>query len=181
MQSIYHFKLVYMKSSTLLLVLVCAFLATCVFSGCLGSDDSANNTTNNSTNNSTTYNPVTVITVTEDGLEVEGSNDDGPSFIVDLNGTQIPKVGEVVEIRTKGNPTTGYEWKALVSENSTLKLLNATYVTDPHAEGMAGVGGTYIWYVTSDTAGTYEFNASYSRSWENESIRSFSLDLTFVE
>jgi Predicted secreted protein len=173
-----------MKSGALFLVLVCVFLSACALSGCLGSDDSVNNTnntTNNSTNNSTTYNPVTVITVTEDGLEVEGSNDNGPSFIVDLNGTQIPKIGEVVEIRTKGNPTTGYEWKASMSENSKLKLLDSAYVADAHAEGMTGVGGTYIWYVTSDAAGTYVFNASYSRSWENESIRSFSLDLTFVE
>ena len=166
-----------MKPITLFSILVCVFLSACVLSGCLGSDDSANNTTNNST----VYKPVTVITVTEDGLEVEGGNVGDPRFNVELNGTQVPKVGEVVEIRTKGNPTTGYEWKALVSESSNLKLLDSKYVENSNPEGMVGVGGTYIWHVTSNTPGTYAFVAAYGRSWENESVSSFSLTLTFVE
>ena len=166
-----------MKSIKIFLVLACVFLSIGSLSGCIGSDNSANNTTNNST----VYKSATVITVMGDKLEVESSNIGGPSFTAELNGTPASKVGEVVEIRTKGNPTTGYEWEASMSENSTLKLLDSTYITDPNAEDLDGVGGTYIWYVTSDVAGTYAFNASYGRSWENESVRLFSLDLTFVE
>ena len=168
-----------MKSTKMFLVLVCVLLAGCALSGCLGSDDLANNSTNNSDNstNETIFTPVTVVTATqntEEGVDQQ--------FIFEFNGTITPQVNEVVEIQVAGNPTTGYQWTALMSENSTLKLLGDKYIEDEHKEGMAGVGGTFVWYITSDTAGTYIFDAVYSRSWENETDPiSFELSLTFVE
>lgn len=245
------------------MAIACVLLLACAFSGCLGSDDPANNTT---------YTPATTVTVTKDGLaiganeviqitlpenpttgytwfvpavdgliisenyvsdanpdnmagvggtkilnitaEKEGSyefkalykrandNDnaslytfvqkldyavpintvsDSPNLALEFEGTPTPKVGEVVEIRTRGNPTTGYEWTALMSENGMLKLLDSKYVEDEHEEEMTGVGGTYIWYVTSDVTGTYTFDASYGRSWEDDVISKFYFNLTFVE
>lgn len=254
-----------MKSTKLIMAAVCVLLLACAFSGCIGSDDPANNTTNNST-----YTPTTVVTVTKediviganeiiqiilpenpttgyiwnapavDGLiirevyvpdanpndmtgvggtkvfditaEKEGSYDfkalykrandetslytftqkldynapvndesSSPKLALKFEGEPTPKVGDVVEIRVRGNPTTGYEWTALMSENGMLKLLDSEYAEDEHEDEMAGVGGTYIWYVTSDVAGTYTFDASYGKSWENESINNFYFDLTFVE
>ena len=158
-----------MKSIKVFLVLACVLLAACAFSGCLGSDEPANNS-------NATYTPVTVVTATKNITE-EG----GFRFIFEFNGTITPKINEIVEIKVEGNPTTGYEWTASASENSTLKLLDSEYVENSHEEGMVGVGGTYSWYVTSDVAGIHVFDASYARSWESEFAETFSLELTFVE
>ena len=164
-----------MKSIKVFLVLAFVLLAACAFSGCLGSDDPANNSTNNSTN-TTDFTPVTVITATQNTTE-----DADLQFIFDFNGTETPKINEVVEIRVAGNPTTGYQWTAPALEESGLKLLGDKF-EDEHEMGMVGVGGTYIWYVTSETAGTYSFDAVYSRSFENETDPlSFSLPLIFIE
>lgn len=254
-----------MKSIQLILVMVCMLLFACAFSGCLGSDDPANNTTNNSTNN-TTYDPVTMITVTKEGLAI-GANEkieislptasrlgyrweaenvsglnitsefDGnpataengsantvftitadkegsynftalykhvssdtptytvtqkldyaapvdnasetPNLILTYEGVPTPKTGGVVEIKTSGNPTTGYTWTPLMSENGMLRLLDSKYVEDGHEDDMVGVGGTYIWYVTSDVAGTYMFDAAESRGSE-EPVTKFYFNITFV-
>ncbi|WP_166627375.1 protease inhibitor I42 family protein [Methanimicrococcus blatticola] len=245
--------------------MMCMLLFACAFSGCLGSDDSANNTTNNSTNNSTDTS-VTVITVEKEGLAIganekiqislptasrlgyrwvaenvsglnitselknnpataeNGSADtiftitadkegsyifkadckhvssdtptytitqqldyaapidsisETPNLILTYEGIPTPKTGGVVEIRTRGNPTTGYTWIAPMSENGMLRLLDSTYVEDEHEEGMTGVGGTYIWYVTSDIAGTYMFDAIEFRGTE-EPVSKFYFNITFV-
>ena len=160
-----------MKSIKVFLVLAFVLLAACALSGCLGSDDPANNSTNN-----TDFAPVTVVTAIQN--TTEGAD---PQFIFEFNGTETPKINEVVEIRIAGNPTTGYQWTAPAFNSSGLKLLGENYVEDEHEEGLVGVGGTYIWYVTSETAGTYSFDAVYSRSFENEADPlSFSLSLIFI-
>ncbi|MDV0447395.1 hypothetical protein MsAg5_12830 [Methanosarcinaceae archaeon Ag5] len=103
-----------------------------------------------------------------------------PKLIIAYDGAPTPNVTEVIKIQTKGNPTTGYEWTALMSENGMLKLLDSVYVQDPSEPGMAGVGGIYEWYVTSDIAGTYTFDAQYARSWEDQPIDKFYIYVTFV-
>ncbi|HJJ44702.1 MAG: protease inhibitor I42 family protein [Methanocorpusculum sp.] len=68
-----------------------------------------------------------------------------------------PYSGEFVEISIRGNATTGYKWVA--AENKDLIISEPVYIPDDAPEGMAGVGGTFHWYVTSDTPGDYQFTA----------------------
>ncbi|WP_298665264.1 protease inhibitor I42 family protein [uncultured Methanofollis sp.] len=82
------------------------------------------------------------------------------------NGTAVnATVGDIVGVRLKENPTTGYSWNVTLSAGLT--LLNDTYTVDPHPEGMVGVGGTHLWLVRADAAGNQTFSGIYKRPWEN--------------
>ncbi|MDL2260787.1 protease inhibitor I42 family protein [Methanimicrococcus sp. OttesenSCG-928-J09] len=239
---------------------MCVLLLACAFSGCLGSDDSANNTT---------YTPVTTVTVNKIGLTiganemiqtilpenpstgytweviptpglnveetyVANENSDGmvgvggykiynctgdargpyvftvvykraneeplytytqrwdyaspianpgtePRLQLTYEGQPTTKVGEVVEIKTRGNPTTGYSWSAMNSGDDNIKVLDSKYIEDEHEEGMTGVGGTYVWYVTAEKPGSFQFDGAYSRNLEDEPEIVFYFDLVFVE
>ncbi|WP_318786188.1 protease inhibitor I42 family protein [Methanimicrococcus hacksteinii] len=245
---------------------VCVLLLACAFSGCIGSDDPANDENNTNNTNNTTYNASTTVTVSknglgigadeiiqivlpenraknyrwevvpEDGLNIAesesgnlredenanpvkifnitadeegsyvftalykhasrevltytftqrldytvptGNTSADPNLVLTIEGIPTPKAGGIVEIKTRGNPTTGYTWAAQMSENGMLRLLDSKYVEDEHEEGMTGVGGTYVWYVTSDVAGTYLFDAAEFSPSGNMTGK-FYFDITFI-
>jgi len=109
--------------------------------------------------------------------EAEGDDPAGDVMLTVLfNGVVNPKAGEVVKICTDGNPTTGYYWTA--SPESGLTVLKDDYITD-NTTGLVGAGGTYVWYVTAEKAGTYQFGATNQRSGQDPA-NLFFFDLTFV-
>lgn len=120
-----------------------------------------------------------IYTMTQTLVFSEAENDDlaGESMLTVLfNGVVNPKAGEVVKICTAGNPTTGYYWTA--SPEAGLTVLKDDYLTDTTA-GLVGAGGTYVWYVTAQKAGTYQFGATNQRSGQDPA-NLFFFDLTFV-
>jgi len=103
-------------------------------------------------------------------------NGPSTSFVFDTANIN-PKAGEYFKIVIpKGNATTGYTWKAT---GSGLTIID-DYIVDDHEEGMVGVGGTTVFYVKADKAGTYTLKAEYGRSWENSPIEAFEINLTFI-
>lgn len=100
-----------------------------------------------------------------------------PILVLRFDGNINPKVGDVVKVTTRGNPTTGYEWKAA---DGSLKILKSEYIADESKDGMVGVGGTYVWYVTAENAGEYLFSAEYKRANEVKPTNAFIFDIVFV-
>lgn len=105
---------------------------------------------------------------------------ESPVLKLTFDGNMNPKAGEAVRVTVAGNPTTGYEWNT--TTQSTVKILSSDYLVDAHEEGMVGVGGTYIWNVTAEKAGTYVFAADYKRPWmtEDAPANAFLFNLTFM-
>lgn len=123
--------------------------------------------------------PASTFTQTIVVKDAEGSDTaNEPVYVVTFDGVMNPQVHETVKITVPGNPTTGYEWNAVQTEG--LKILKTEYLPDEHEEGMVGVGGSYVWYVTADTAGTYTFGAECKRSWEEGAADQFALNLIFT-
>ena len=121
--------------------------------------------------------PIDTISQTLVFSEPENDDFSGDVMLTLLfNGVVNPKAGEVVKICTAGNPTTGYYWQA--SPESGLTLLKDEFLTNT-TPGLAGAGGTYVWYVTADKAGTYQFEASCQRSGQDP-VNLFFFNLTFV-
>lgn len=116
-----------------------------------------------------------IIVVRDDGQNTVKE----PVFVVSFDGTMNPQVNHVVKITVPGNPTTGYEWHVTAVDGLT--ILKSGYIPDEHEEGMTGVGGTYVWYVTADNAGMYTFGAEYTRSWETDAAGQFAISLIFCE
>ncbi len=76
--------------------------------------------------------------------------------------------GSAFDIRLKANATTGYNWKLDEINSAVVEQTGKMdYVTDSHAEGMVGVGGTAIFHFAVKSAGVTTLKFSYSRPWEN--------------
>ena len=78
--------------------------------------------------------------------------------------------GEVLTVRLKANPTTGYQWTFEISDEEILELLTEEYAQEPGKEDMDGVGG--IWCAsfkpTFRKDGDVKLTLKYGRSWESQ-------------
>ena len=75
----------------------------------------------------------------------------------------------------RGNPTTGYEWKASEEHANGAFEIERTYIMDKNPghnddEVWAGVGGTYYFTVTAPSNGQSDelFHIWHARSFESE-------------
>ncbi|MBN1320440.1 MAG: protease inhibitor I42 family protein [Thermoleophilia bacterium] len=88
------------------------------------------------------------------------------------DGTTLKvKVNDLFKVVLKGNPTTGYAWTAVISEDDAAVLRQVgepVYVSDAADEGMVGVGGTYTFTFEALAAGEAALKLEYARPWESE-------------
>jgi inhibitor of cysteine peptidase len=78
-------------------------------------------------------------------------------------------VGQTLEISLAGNITTGYSWQIdRIGGKAVESLGEPSYVTDPHAPGIAGVGGTFTFRLKAGTTGTATLRLIYVRPWETD-------------
>ena len=73
--------------------------------------------------------------------------------------------GKVVAFCLDSNPTTGYDWTAVV-DGDCVELTRDEYQQDEAAPGMAGVGGRQYYDFTAVKPGTATVTFTYARSWE---------------
>ncbi|MBI5368621.1 MAG: protease inhibitor I42 family protein [Planctomycetes bacterium] len=84
-------------------------------------------------------------------------------------------VGDTLEIRLAGNPTTGYEWNA-VRYSRSLPVSSSQYV--PTADGGVGGGGVYTFAIKPDpfaAGSTHSFKFAYSRAGARRALKTFKL------
>ena len=70
-----------------------------------------------------------------------------------------------VTIRLKENPTTGFSWVVTLPEG--LSMVDDKYAPDTVPAGIVGSGGTHIWTLRPDRAGTFTFRAVHMQPWMN--------------
>ncbi len=80
---------------------------------------------------------------------------------IDLSGANLDKL----EFELEGNPTTGYEWQAVCSDNVSV---SREYVADKVPENVVGSGGKYKFTVTGIKQGNAEVTCSYARTFEKD-------------
>ena len=109
----------------------------------------------------------------------------GPQLRVDdtENGaTMTVKVGDIIQVVLKGNPTTGYTWTAALSEQdeSILEQMGEyDYVSD---SGLIGSGGTFTFRFKALKAGEATLKLVYSRPWESvQPLETFSMTVKVAE
>lgn len=77
---------------------------------------------------------------------------------------------EVFQISLKSNPTTGYSWKWIkIQSSSILDSVSTTYVPTKMEEGIVGSGGNEIWEFKGKETGVDTLKFEYCRSWEPNS------------
>ena len=88
----------------------------------------------------------------------------------DDNGKTIKvKVGDLVAISLKGNPTTGFSWRTAKLDGKAIEQIgDPKYTTNRHRPGMVGVGGTFLFKFKAAKSGKTEVNLEYVRPWEKD-------------
>ncbi|WP_135609619.1 protease inhibitor I42 family protein [Methanococcoides sp. AM1] len=90
----------------------------------------------------------------------------GTVFNEDANASEVTmEQNDLIVLKLKENPTTGYSWELTVPEGLT--LVEDDFVIAPEDEDLVGAGGIHEWKLQAETEGTYEISAIYKRPWEN--------------
>ena len=86
------------------------------------------------------------------------------------NGKTIKvKVGDLVAISLKGNPTTGYSWRTGKLDGKAIEQSgDPKYAVDAHRAGMVGVGGTFLFTFKAVKSGKTQIGLEYVRPWEKD-------------
>jgi inhibitor of cysteine peptidase len=86
------------------------------------------------------------------------------------NGKAVPvKVGESVEVRLKGNPTTGYLWAVTgLSSNTVEQVGEVEYRRDDAGKRMVGRGGVFVATFKALKPGKTTVRMEYRRPWEKD-------------
>lgn len=93
-------------------------------------------------------------------------------------------VGDTVEVKVEGNPTTGYTWIANTDNLSVVSPLNvnAEYKTGEyqatHNDGRVGGGGVFSFKFAVVSAGSENVALNYKRPWEPTSVRTLNIKVT---
>lgn len=88
--------------------------------------------------------------------------------------------GDTLEITLESNPTTGYNWSQVSSNDGVLKPVGAyTYQQNPALTGMVGVGGKFTFKFKAIGVGATQLKFSYQRPWEKNvpPIETFELNI----
>lgn len=85
--------------------------------------------------------------------------------MLDAEKTNPLSVGDIGRVTLAGNPTTGYTWHCEISDQAVMTQVSGSYTAD-EANGLVGVGGTYLWSFKAQKAGNATITFRYYRDWE---------------
>jgi inhibitor of cysteine peptidase len=83
----------------------------------------------------------------------------------DNNKTFESRVGDMITITVKENPTTGYRWKSQIDEEIIL-MEDSKYLIDPSSRIGGGGARTFTFRVRSP--GKTKIHLNLNREWEKE-------------
>ncbi|MCR5090850.1 MAG: protease inhibitor I42 family protein [Oscillospiraceae bacterium] len=89
-------------------------------------------------------------------------------------------VPNVVDLYFPSNPTTGYSWFA-ETETEGIVEVSGDYFADSSLLGFTGAGGTQWYHFTGISEGMTSVTLSCARSWEEDSLYSFTYRLSVDE
>jgi predicted secreted protein len=79
-------------------------------------------------------------------------------------------VGQELVVRLAANPTTGYRWLLVASNESVVEVQgDSVFVQDTAPSGAVGVGGVEIWRFRETHTGHQALSFEYRRTWEDPS------------
>jgi inhibitor of cysteine peptidase len=89
--------------------------------------------------------------------------------------------GKTICVKLKANHTTGYSWSLAAVDKSVLEVgEEGEYESDPHPEGMVGVGGNEVWSFKAIAAGETEISLVYVRPWEKDEPPAMTFNLKVI-
>lgn len=104
----------------------------------------------------------------------KGKEKDKISDIIKITDTDKGKEikatpGKKIEIRLKGNATTGYQWRLVESKTDVIKPDGKeTYITDKYEPPRVGSGGVFVFKFVTVKPGKAAIKLEYVRPWEKD-------------
>jgi predicted secreted protein len=86
-------------------------------------------------------------------------------------------VGSEIKLSLDENPTTGYTWNMTING---LEVVNDEYLPSDTSGTMVGSGGTHVWYLKANEAGTATISGIYMRQWEEITGNETTFDMTVI-
>lgn len=78
-------------------------------------------------------------------------------------------VGQVMELRLKENPTTGYRWRINQDGSPSCRISDApSQPAIPGMPSMPGAGSTHVWRIEGAQVGLCSIEMQYIRPWETD-------------
>ena len=100
----------------------------------------------------------------------------------DDNGTRVTmKKGQTLVVTLESNPTTGYSWQVVPSDDGVLAQVGeAEFEESPHDKDLVGVGGVEMLRFQAKKAGQTTLELAYRRPWETSEkpIETFTVQVT---
>ncbi|OQX17993.1 MAG: hypothetical protein BWK80_38725, partial [Desulfobacteraceae bacterium IS3] len=89
------------------------------------------------------------------------------------------QVGDTLDVSLESNPSTGYQWTVVNTDEKVVKNTDKTY-TSACEDGMVGCGGKELFTFEAVSAGTTGLKIAYYRSWEgaDSAISTFTLHVS---
>ena len=97
-----------------------------------------------------------------------------------LDQTVNLPVGQVIELRLKENPTTGFQWSFAKEGAPSCKVLGDVFVPSGNKPG---AGGEHTWQIKAVRLGTCDLQLVYRRPFEPsaESAKSFTFHVQVTD
>jgi predicted secreted protein len=118
--------------------------------------------------------------------QITDPNVEGQLFTLPVENITA-QAGSIFTIKVSGNPTTGYGWylknKAELTNSEVLVASNLNqygsgdYITNPHPEGMVGVGGNYYFKFNAKAPGNVQLIFEHKRPWETEVLKTYTVNV----
>jgi inhibitor of cysteine peptidase len=91
-----------------------------------------------------------------------------PYTLKDTGQIERLAIDSVFSVSLEGNPTTGYVWTNVTTENTCLEQLNKgkEYTPAESSNNKVGSGGTYLFTYKVKNTGEAKLKIVYSRPWE---------------
>ncbi len=97
-----------------------------------------------------------------------------------FNQTVHLPIGQVIELRLKENPTTGFRWSFATDGRPSCAVIGDGF---EQQKGPPGAGGDHAWRIEAVRAGTCHLELLYRRPYEPDAppARTFVLDVQVTE
>ncbi len=97
------------------------------------------------------------------------------------NDTLKLKENDIAIIELPENPSTGFNWQFLSTDENVIKIINKTIIYPKRPKGqppLCGQGGTAVYKIKAQGKGNAQIKGVYSRPWEKiPPDREYNLDV----
>ncbi|MDD3212908.1 MAG: protease inhibitor I42 family protein [Eubacteriales bacterium] len=88
------------------------------------------------------------------------------ALMVLCSGMALAEEAQSASITLQENPTTGYTWSYVISDEAIIAVTDDGYIADANPEGLVGAGGTHRFTITGIAEGQATVTLTLAQPWD---------------